>query len=287
MGVNIGGVLIEPAIMNAACSVAKTLDDIKALAQTSVGAITVGSITVAARSGNAEPRWYAGDSYAINSFGMPNGGAAFYRKTLPKMVTVAHEAGKKLSLSIAGFSTEEYVQLATLGSSTGVDLLELNLGCPNVTIDGKQKPIASFDPDTITEIIGAVNQTTSLPLMLKLSPYSNPAELRRVAAAIAATGKVSAVVSSNTFPNGLMFNEGKPVVDATFGGFSGHNFLPIALGQVRQFRQTLPESIAVIGVGGIETNKDVDLYKQAGADGVQAATLIVREGHSAIEKIIR
>lgn len=283
----IGAVTVEPAIMNAACSVAKTIEDIKALAETSIGAITVGSVTVEARNGNAEPRWYAGDGYAINSFGMPNGGLAFYEKALPEMVAIAHDARKKLSLSIAGFSTEEYARLAALADNSRVDLLELNLGCPNVTANGKQKPIASFDPDTITEIIEAVGNVTSLPLMLKLSPYSNPAELQHIASVIVATGKVSAVVSSNTFPNGLMFAADEPVVAATFGGFSGHNFLPIALGQVHQFRQALPKSIAVIGAGGIETLQDVELYKQAGADGVQAATLIVREGHAAIEKIIR
>ena len=60
---------------------------------------------------------------------------------------------------------------------------------------------------------------------------------------------------------------------------------PIALGQVRQFRKALPETIAVIGVGGIETADDVRAFIAAGATAVQAATVIVRDGHAALERL--
>jgi dihydroorotate dehydrogenase (fumarate) len=281
----IGTVDIEPAVMNAACSVAKTLDDVKALAKTSIGGITVGSITLQNRNGNPEPRWYTAKNYALNSFGMPNEGADFYRIHLPEMIEVAHSAGKKLSLSIAGFSTAEYVELAQLANTANVDLLELNLGCPNVSMGGKQKPIASFDPTTINEIVDAVSDITNIPLLLKLSPYSNPAELQVVAQTISESGKVSAVVTSNTFANSTAFEEEAPVLAAQLGGLSGPALLPISLGQVWQFRKALPDHIVVIGVGGIESRLDAEQYRQAGAGGVQAATLIVRDGHDAIERL--
>jgi dihydroorotate dehydrogenase (fumarate) len=271
--------------MNAACSVAKSLEDVIALSETSIGAVTVGSITVEARAGNPEPRWYIGEGYALNSFGMPNSGSNFYRHHLASMLNIVHTAHKKLSLSVAGFNTQEYVTLARLADDSGVDLLEINLGCPNVTTDGKPKRIASFDSDTIREIIEAVSKVTSIPLLLKLSPYSNPAELQAVAQTIADTKKVSAIVTSNTFPNSMMFKKNTSVIGAGLAGFSGHAFLPIGLGQVQQFRSALPSNIAVIGVGGVETKDDVTLYKLAGASGVQAATLIVRDGHHAIERL--
>lgn len=282
----IGGVTVEPAVMNAACSIAKSIDDVKAFAATKIGAITVGSITVAPRDGNAEPRWYVGDGYALNSFGMPNGGIDFYRKNLPEMIKIAHDSDKKLSLSIAGFSNAEYVELAKMAEEVSVDLLELNLGCPNVSLDGKQKPIASFDTENIKAIVDEVSQVTNIPILVKLSPYSNPAQLQEVAQAIAETGKVSAVVTSNTFPNSTMNEDAMPVIAAELAGFSGHAFLPIGLGQVKQFRKALPESIVVIGAGGIETKADFNLYEQVGAAGVQAATLIVRDGHNAINNLL-
>jgi dihydroorotate dehydrogenase (fumarate) len=217
---------------------------------------------------------------------MPNGGTEFYQENLPKMIEIAHENSKKLSLSIAGFNADEYVTLAKLADNAKVDFIELNLGCPNVSIDGKQKPIASFDTDYITEIITAVKKVTVLPLFVKLSPYSNPAELQKVAATIAATNAITAVVTTNTFPNSYESDSsGEPVIASTYGGLSGHAMRAIAVGQVRQFRQALPDAIAVIGVGGCENAEDVKQFINAGADAVQAATLIVRDGHGAINKL--
>jgi dihydroorotate dehydrogenase (fumarate) len=281
----IGSVIIETPVMNAACSVAKSIEDIEALSKTNIGAVMVGSITVEPRNGNPEPRWFVGDGYALNSFGMPNGGVEFYQVNLPKMRDIAHAADKKIAVSIAGFSTSEYVTLAKLAQDTKVDLLELNLGCPNVTIDGKQKPIVSFDPISMGEIIRVVSEVADIPLMVKLSPYSNPAELTRVAEAINNSGKVSAVVTCNTFPNGYQIRDGKPVIASNFGGISGRAMLPISLGQVRQFRKILDNEVAVVGVGGIETSDDARRYFDTGAEIVQCATLIVRDGHQAINQL--
>lgn len=282
----IGSVLVTVPVMNAACSVAKSIEDVEALAKTTIGIILVGSITVEPRAGNPEPRWFVGNNFALNSFGMPNDGIEFYRANLPRMIKIAHDADKKFALSIAGFSTAEYVELAKMAAETEVDLLELNFGCPNVSVEGKQKPIVSFDPETLREIVEAVSQVAHMPLMIKVSPYSNPAELTRIAEAINTSGKVSAVVTSNTFPNGYQTDDMDPVIASTFGGVSGAAMLPIALGQVRQFRNALDASIAVVGVGGVETAKDAEQYFHAGAEIVQCATLIVRDGHQAIDTVV-
>lgn len=283
---HIGEVSIPTPIMNAACSVAKSIDDVKALADTRVGVVLVGSITVAPRSGNPEPRWHAGEGFALNSFGMPNEGMEFYRIHLPEMIAIVHAAAKKFALSIAGFSTAEYVSLAQLADEAGVDLLELNFGCPNVNIDGKQKSIVSFDTESLDEIIQAVSEVTKTPLMVKVSPYSNPAELARVAETINGSKKVAAVVTTNTFPNGYLTENAEPILANTFGGVSGAAMKPISLGQVRQFRNVLDDNIAVVGVGGIESSEDAQQYFDAGAEIVQCATLIVRDGHQAIDRVV-
>jgi dihydroorotate dehydrogenase (fumarate) len=281
----IGKIEISSPVMNAACSVAKTLEDIEALSKTNIGVVTIGSITVSSRDGNPEPRWFDGTSYALNSFGMPNEGLEYYRQHLPAMIDTIHASGKKASLSVAGFSAVDYAELAAMAEGTAIDFLELNLGCPNVQIDGKQKPIASFDTDYIKEIVTSVSEVCSKPLMLKLSPYSNPGELQRVASLIASLDRVVAIVTSNTFANSFMIHDGQPVLASTFGGFSGKALLPIALGQVKQFRDHLPESVAIIGVGGIESSDDAKLFIEAGASAVQVATLIVRDGHHAINEV--
>lgn len=282
----LGNISVQTPVMNAACSVAKSVDDVRTLASTGVGIVLVGSITVAPRTGNPEPRWYAGDGFALNSFGMPNEGLEFYEATLPKMIDIVHAADKKFALSIAGFNTAEYVALAQMANDAGVDLLELNFGCPNVSIEGRQKPIVSFDLDSMREIIAAVNDVTGVPLMIKVSPYSNPAELVRVAEVINQCKGVVAVVTTNTFPNGYLSEDESPVLANTFGGVSGAAMKIISLGQVRQFRAALDDTIAVVGVGGIESAEDAQQYFDTGAEVVQCATLIVRDGHQAIDQVI-
>lgn len=282
----IGETDIFSPVMNAACSVAKSIDDVRALSQTGVGIVLVGSITVAPREGNLEPRWFEGDGFALNSFGMPNGGLEFYELNLAEMVKIAQGADKKFALSVAGFNTEEYVLLSKMANRSGVDFLELNFGCPNVSVEGKQKPIVSFDPDSVKEIISAVRADVNIPLFIKLSPYSNPAELAKIAEVINDCEGVVAVVTSNTFPNGYVSVDGSSVLANGFGGVSGVAMKPIAVGQVRQFRAILKDSISVIGVGGIESREDAKQYFDAGADMVQCATLIVRDGHSAIDSVI-
>lgn len=283
----LAGLTINVPVMNAACNIARTQEDVDAMCKTRAGAVLIGSITPLARDGNPEPRWYAGEGFALNSFGMPNGGIEFYEKELPEMAKKIHDSGKIVFLNIAGFNKQDYVDLAKMANSTGVDILEMNFGCPNVLVNGEHKPIVSFDPEAMKEVISAVKEVCNLPLAIKLSPYSNPGDLK-AAADVLIEAKVTAVVTSNTFPNGFYSSAtGEPVLATELAGVSGQAMKAIALGQVRQFRNLLPPETKVIGVGGIETKEDVELYRKAGADMVQVATLIVRDGHDAINKVIK
>ena len=269
--------------MNAACSVAKTYEDIVALAHTRVGAIVIGSVTLDERDGGPEPRWFSADNFALNAFSLPNGGREYYQAHLPDMTKIIHAAGKKAILSIAGFNADEYAQLAALAEESGADIIEVNLGCPHAFVDGKQKPVDSFNRPYMGEVISRISKVTDLPITAKLSPYSNPHELAQVAETMKDLS-VAAVVTSNVFANAYMLDNGNVVLANEFGGMSGRALQPIAMGQVRQFSNLL--DIPIIGVGGIESIHDVSLFRQAGASAVQAATLIVRDGYGAIDRLI-
>ena len=69
------------------------------------------------------------------------------------MVKIAHDAGKTLRVSIAGFKPEEYGKLARVILESEADEIEINLGCPNVWNNGEQKPIASFSRELREEIL--------------------------------------------------------------------------------------------------------------------------------------
>lgn len=279
---NIAGVQIKVPVMNAACSVAKTFYDVRRLSQTNIGAVLIGSVTLKPRSINPGPNLQLDDIYALNSFGMPNKGLSYYRDVLQDMASIIRDSGKKAIVSIAGFSTGEYEELALLGDA--VDLLELNFGCPNVLSEGGHAEIICFNSELVGEVIQRVKSVTRTPLMIKVSPYSNPAQLKDVAKVLK-QHQVAAVVTSNTFPNGVFTSQGEGL-SAQYAGISGKALKPIAMGQVHQFRQNLPKSIAVVGVGGIEIKDDVEDYLSVGADMVQAATLIVRDGHAAIDQLV-
>ncbi|MFA4928338.1 MAG: tRNA-dihydrouridine synthase [Patulibacter sp.] len=274
----LAGLPLEHPLFNAA-GTAKTVAEVERLARSAVSAVTVGSITSAPRDGNAGEVFTARDAYAVNALGMPNRGAAFYREALPEMAAITRDAGKPLIVSVAGFSPEEYGELTALSASSGADLVELNLGCPNVWNDGTQHRIASFDPELVARsVASAVEASGGVPVGAKLSPLSDPTLLAEVAAALVDSG-VRFVVSCNTFPNGLALRpDGRSAIDVEYGGVSGSAMKPIALGQVGQLRRLLPAGIDLVGAGGVRRGGDIDDFRHAGAVAVGAATLFWTSG---------
>jgi dihydroorotate dehydrogenase (fumarate) len=267
---SVAGVAFEHPVLNAA-GTAKSLDDVARLARSRVAAVTLGSITKAARDGNAGEVYASRPGYAVNALGMPNRGAAFYREVLPEMAGIVHAAGKPLVVSVAGFSPEENGELAHLAGDGGCDLVELNLGCPNVWDDGEQKRIMSFDPELVAGSLRAASGAAA-PVGVKLSPLSDPVLLAEVAAALADAG-ARFVVACNTFPNGLALRpDGRPAVDVGFGGVSGGAMKPVALGQVAQLRALLPDGVDVVGCGGVRSGRDVADLLAVGAAATGLAT---------------
>ncbi len=274
----LAGIPLEHPLLNAA-GTAKSLAEVERLARSAVSAVTVGSITLAAREGNAGEVFAARDAYAVNALGMPNRGAAFYRDELPRMAEVTGAAEKPLIVSVAGFSPDEYGELTALAAASGADLIELNLGCPNVWNDGTQHRIASFEPELVARSIAAsVAAGEGVPIGAKLSPLSDPTLLAEVAAALVDSG-VRFVVSCNTFPNGLALRpDGRSAIDVEYGGVSGAAMKPIALGQVGQLRRLLPPTVDLVGAGGVRRGSDIDDFRHAGAVAVGAATLFWTAG---------
>ena len=158
-------------LMNAAGMV-KTLADVGRIATTPVTHIVVGSVTLEPREGNlGRTEGALGAMAYINALGLPNPGLAYYLEHLPQMRTIAQRAGKILRISIAGFSPQEYGELARALVPFGE--LEINLGCPNVYAEGRRKEIMSFDVDLFLEVaqqlhgcrrsLGDVFGSSSLP----------------------------------------------------------------------------------------------------------------------------
>jgi len=274
----------------------KTIEDVEKFVRTGIWAVEIGSITELARPGNEGNIFFAGSGYTLNSLGLPNPGRKYYEAHLPAMIAMIHKAGKIAIVNVVGFSKEEYAELTSLAFICGADLVVLNAGCPNVWVDGQQKGILTYDY-TFDSLRKVVTYTLSKNLSeaadgrigLKLSPIFDPFHIKNMADFLdgyvlrSSPGKripyVGFIATQNTIPNCYNENnEGDAVISPAKGlsGMAGNAILPMALGQVRQFRELLDPKIKIIGVGGITSGKDMEKMINCGADCVQVVSAYYR-----------
>jgi len=276
LATQLAGISLEHPLMNAA-GTCKTFEHAKRFARSAVSAIVVGPVTPEERDGNSGNVYWQGEFYSLNSLGMPNPGEyGFFQHHWQAIRDVASKAGKPVILQIAGFSAKDYSYVALVAAREKVEHVELNFGCPNIWDDGTQKGIISFDAEAIVLIVKMVREVFGGTIGVKLSPYSDPGLLKRVAEAINSLGTdVGYVACSNTFPNAFIVDPGTGNAVISVGGglagLSGKAMKPIAMGQVKQF-QALLEHADIVGVGGITTWQDVMDFQMAGARAVQAST---------------
>jgi len=285
----LAGIKLEYPLMNAAGTV-KTLEDVKKIAPSSTAAIMIGSITVNARSGNEGNIYWSSPDFSLNSLGLPNPGSEYYKRHLREMVSIAHDSGKPLFVSIAGFTRMEYVILSNMALEQGADLVEWNLGCPNVWDNNQQKGILSFYPDEIAELLRSAEYwLTGAPIAAKLSPISNPYQLLEVARTLKRSQVAKVVTAVNCFPNAIALDDiGRPRTDPGNGlaGLGGKAMLGIGQGQVKQLRQYLPDLTQIIGVGGVSSGRHILDYKRAGASIVQINTAYSDRGEQIFGEIL-
>lgn len=271
---NVGGVSLPHGPYMIGAGVCKTPASAEKWLQ--IAPVASGSYTDLQRDGNSgKVLWpesleeMLSVGFGLNSYGMPNINFTRAAKLIGQIV-----ASQPLVINIAGFSAEDYMKgFHVFAPLSNVAAIELNFGCPNT--QGDHPDIMSFNPTIVREILGGIlgNQHNK-PIWVKFSPYSNPAELKRMAELVNSFKDVLclAVVTCNTFPNAYA---GDKKIDPNDGmaGLSGPALKPIAIGQVRQFRQHLDPSIDIVGVGGITTGDDIIDFLDAGATAVQITSL--------------
>lgn len=295
LNINLAGLELEHPVMNAAGTV-KVLDgDEGALAalRTGVSAVVIGSITVEARTGNEGETYYTDDVRSLNSLGLPNPGVEYWRQRLPEFVVQAHDQGRPVIVSVAGFTPDEYASLTESMLHAGTDAVELNFGCPNIWEGGQQKDIASFNLELGEGILNRVEARVGhdARIGIKVSPYSNPLRIGRAVRRLTGKPLVKLVTTTNTFPNGLLLNTaGQPIISFKgsdgLAGMAGPALKAIGLGQVAQWKRAVPPEVQVIGVGGICSGQDAQDYLRVGATAVQVATDFLNRRKTSINSIL-
>lgn len=274
------------AISNAA-GTAKTVEDVRRLARSAATRITVGSITAKPRSGNTGETYYFNDrtNTSLNSIGLRNEGLEWYHAAgkLNLMRQIAQESGKELWASVAGFSPPEFVELAEICFLCGVDGVELNLGCPNVHDAGVSKPIFSYRPALVEEVLNSMEifAAGNKKIGVKLSPVPD-STLKELAMVISASRIVTEVVAVNTLPEQELTKEdGSPALSYVpqganemrhKGGLAGAPLLQEGVRVVQTLKEHLVFGHPIIGVGGIFSGEDAKKYIDAGASGFEVGT---------------
>jgi dihydroorotate dehydrogenase (NAD+) catalytic subunit len=234
--------------------------DVRAL-----GGVCAKGLTLTPRAGNAGIRLWETPSGLMNSIGLENPGVpAFIEKELP-FLRGLRRYGVVIIANLSGFSREEYVQGAGLLDQTDIDMVELNISCPNVEEGGMS---FGLDPERAVSVVKPARAALHKPLIVKLSP--NAPDLPALARACEQAG-ADALSLVNTFQAMAIDVEARrPVFDRNTAGLSGPAIKPLALRMVWDVCRAV--SIPVIGMGGIASAHDALEFLMAGAAAVQVGT---------------
>jgi len=227
-----------------------------------LGGIACKGLTLQERAGNPPPRIAETPSGILNSVGLQNPGVEYFvSNTLPWLKL----QNTVVIVNIAGSTHRDYCSLAARLRATDVDMIELNISCPNVKKGGISFGTSCRGVDKITKL---VKKECNKPLIVKLSP--NVTDIGEIAIAAEAAG-ADAVSLINTITGmKIDINTRRPILRNNTGGLSGPAVLPVAIRMVWQVASKV--KIPVIGMGGIATSQDAIEMMLAGASAIQIGT---------------
>lgn len=229
-----------------------------------LGAISIKGTTLHPRFGNPLPRVAECVSGMINSVGLQNPGIeSVIQEELPKMRACYHGP---IIANISGFSIEEYCECcARIDGQEQVEIIELNVSCPNVHGGGMAFGTSHH---SVAEVTKAVKRNTTLPVYVKLSP--NVTDIVTIAKAAEDAG-ADGLVAANTFLGmRIDLKTRRPIIANVMGGYSGPAVFPMSLRTVYQVAGAV--KIPVIGCGGVTSAADVLEMMMAGASAVEVGT---------------
>jgi dihydroorotate dehydrogenase (NAD+) catalytic subunit len=241
-----------------------------------LGGICTKGLTLNPRPGNKGIRVWETPAGLLNSIGLENPGiAAFMEKELPFL----RKLGPAVIANLSGSTVEEYTQGAALLNESEVDMIELNISCPNVKAGGMT---FGLDPKAAASVVEPVRSAlTRKPLMVKLSP--NAPDLTAVANACVNSG-ADALSLVNTFKAmAIDIQARRPVFDNLSAGLSGPAIKPIALRMVWEICNAV--TVPVVGLGGIACADDALEFLMAGATALQVGSATFAHPNTMIEVI--
>ena len=238
-----------------------------------LGGISCKGITLRRRDGNPPPRIAETPSGILNAVGLQNPGVdVFINEDLPWL----KQQNTTIIANIAGNTIEEYCQMAEKLSETDVDMIELNISCPNVKSGGVQFGTSC---ESVGQITHEVRAHCKKPLVVKLSP--NVTDIASIAQSAEANG-ADAISMINTLTGmKIDIHTRRPIIRNNTGGLSGAAVFPVAVRMVWQVSKAV--TIPIIGMGGITTWEDAVEMLIAGATALQIGTVLFSDPYAPIK----
>lgn len=232
-----------------------------------LGGICVKGLTVKERPGNPPPRIAETPMGILNSVGLQNPGVdAFIRHELPFL----RRYDTNIIANISGNTVEEYCEMAEKLSNAGVDLIEVNISCPNVKAGGMAFGTSCVSAALVTKEVKA---HATVPVMVKLSP--NVTDIGEIARAVEDNGADAISLINTLLGMRLDIETFRPILFNNTGGLSGPAVFPVALRMV--FEAYNAVSVPILGMGGIAKAADAVEMMLAGADMIAVGTAIFTE----------
>jgi len=262
MSVNLAGVTLKNPVMTASGTFGSGEEFSEFVDLSKLGAVTTKGVANVPWPGNSVPRVAEVYGGMLNAIGLQNPGIdVFVERDIPYL----KKAGATIIVNVCGKSEKDYLEVVERLADQPVDLLEINVSCPNV----KEGGIAfGQDPKALYDITKAVKAKAKQPIIMKLSP--NVTDITEMAKAAVDAGS-DALSLINTLTGMKIDIERRDFVLANkTGGMSGPAIKPVAVRMVYQVANAV--DVPIIGMGGISTAEDALEFIMAGATAVSVGT---------------
>lgn len=260
--VNLAGVTLKNPVMTASGTFGSGEEFSEFVDLNRLGAVVTKGVANIPWEGNKTPRVAEVYGGMLNAVGLQNPGIdLFIKRDIPFL----KQYDTKIIVNVCGKTTKDYVEVVEKLSDQPVDMLEINISCPNV----KEGGIAfGQDPKAVEAITKAVKEKAKQPVIMKLSP--NVTDITEMARAAEAGGAdVLSLINTLTGMKIDIYKQDFALANKT-GGLSGPAIKPIAVRMVYQVANAV--KIPIIGMGGIRSGEDAIEFMLAGASAVAVGT---------------
>ena len=227
-----------------------------------LGGVGAKGLTPEEQLGNPAPRIAETPMGILNCVGLQNPGVdRFIQEEIPYL----RQFDTKIIANVSGHSVEEYVGIVEKISDADIDLIEMNISCPNVDAGGMTM---GCHVPSVEKVVSMCRAATKRPLIVKLTP--NVTDITEIAQAAEAAGADGISLINTLLGMAVDARTRRPKLARVVGGYSGPAVKPVALRMVWQVSQAV--SVPVLGMGGIATGEDAVEFMLAGATAVAVGT---------------